>query len=260
MGMIGSEIDRTQSNVLKPAAHGFMGRGGGISVGRYAGLNVGLGSDDDKADVLRNRQIAKEAVLPGSELMTVYQVHGTEVFHVTEKLPIEERPEADAMVTATPNIVLGILTADCVPVLFSDPEARVVGAAHAGWKGLVVGVLENTIEAMIGLGASASNISAAVGPCIGQRHYEVDQAFYDKFIEADGASKRYFATGNTDHYQFDLEGYAEHRLKQASLDHVDVLGLDCYADKSRFYSFRRAKAEGAGGYGRQISLIGLAPD
>lgn len=260
MGMIGSEIDRITSSVLKSAAHGFMGRGGGISVGRYAGLNAGLGSDDDKADVLRNRQIAKEAVLPGSELMTVYQVHGTDVFHVTEKLPIEDRPQADAMVTATPGLTLGILTADCVPVLFSDGKARVVGAAHAGWRGLSAGVLEATIEAMIRLGANRGDISAAVGPCIGQRHYEVDQPFYDTVIAQDREAKEFFSAGRADHYQFNLEAYAGHRLRRASLDHVDILGLDTYGDKSRFYSYRRARAEGADGYGRQISLIGLKPD
>ena len=235
MGIIGTEIDRNTSHVLEPAAHGFMGRGGGISVGRYAGLNVGLGSDDDKADVLKNRQIAKEAVLHGSELMTVYQVHGTDVFHVTEKLPIEERPEADAMVTATPNIMLGILTADCVPVLFSDSRAKVVGAAHAGWRGLVAGVLENTIEAMIRLGAERGHISAAVGPCIGQRHYEVDKPFHKAVVGQDSEAKPYFSSGRADHYQFNLEAYTGHRLRRALLDHVDVLGLDTYADKSRFF-------------------------
>ncbi|ASK88348.1 peptidoglycan editing factor PgeF [Sphingorhabdus sp. SMR4y] len=251
-------LDIATSPLLRGAKHAFLGRAGGVSEGIYRGLNIGLGSDDDRDVIMENRRRATEGVLPGSELVTVHQIHSAEVVTVTAPLSLDQRPLADAMVTDRPNLLLGILTADCVPVLFLDSSARVIGAAHAGWKGALAGVTNNVIGAMEKLGADRDNIACAIGPCIAQASYEVDAAFRDRFLEADAANDRFFAAGRPGHFQFDIEDYVAALLQGAGISRVDKLGLDTYADEDRYYSYRRSCHCGEAGYGRQISLIGLA--
>lgn len=250
-------LDITTSSLLDGATHGFLGRAGGVSEGIYSGLNIGLGSDDDRAAILENRRRATEAVLPGSELVTVHQVHSADV--VTVNATLDPRPQADAMVTDRPNLLLGILTADCVPVLFHDPQANVIGAAHAGWKGALAGVTDNTISAMEALGADRSHIACAIGPCIARPSYEVDAGFRAKFLEADTDNDRFFAAGKPGHFQFDIESYVAARLQAAGISSIDKLGLDTYVHADRYFSYRRSCHRGEPGYGRQISLIGLKP-
>ncbi len=250
-------IDVFTATALAPLPHGFLGRRGGISTGIHAGLNVGIGSDDELEAVLENRRRATEAVLPGATLVTVHQVHSPDVVTVTGPIPLDARPPADAMVTDRPGLLLGILTADCAPVLLSDAAAGIVGAAHAGWKGAIGGVMDRTIAAMEALGADRSRICAAIGPCIARASYEVDAGFAQRFQEQDPENERFFSAGRPDHFQFDLEGYVASRLAAAGIGRVEMLGLDTYPDAARFYSFRRATHQGEPGYGRQISLIGL---
>ena len=242
---------------LDGVAHGFLGRTGGVSTGIHAGLNVGIGSDDDAAAVAENRRLASEAVLPGAALVTLYQTHSADC--VTVRSPFEERlrPRADALVTDRPGLALGILTADCAPVLLADKDAGVIGAAHAGWKGAIGGVTDATILAMEAVGAKRDRIAAAIGPCITRASYEVDDAFARRFEAHDPANERFFAEGRDGHFQFDLEAYVAHRLASAGIGRVALLGLDTYADEARFFSFRRATHRGEPGYGRQISVIGL---
>lgn len=249
------EVNRAQ--VLEGIPHGFLGRRGGVSSGVVAGLNVGLGTGDEPVAVAENRRRAVAAVEPGARLATVYQVHSADCVIVTEARPDADRPRADALVTDRPGLLLGIVTADCAPVLLADPVAGVVGAAHAGWKGAVGGVTDATIAAMEALGANRSRIVAAVGPCIAQASYEVDTGFRDRFLAQAASNTQYFATGRPDRFQFDLEGYVAARLKAAGIGAVEPLGLDTYPAPARFYSFRRATHRGERDYGRQISLIGL---
>ncbi len=242
---------------LSNAAHGFCGRRGGVSSGDYAGLNVGWGSEDDRAAITENRARAVAAVLPGARLTCAYQFHSPEVVTVTEPWAEDDRPRADALVTDRPGVLLGILTADCAPVLFHDPHARVVGAAHAGWRGAFAGVTDATIAAMEALGARRADIAAVVGPCIAQKSYEVDDAFERCFVEADPAQTQFFRAGRAGHSWFDLEGYVAERLRAAGVGTVAMLGEDTYAQADRFYSFRRATHRGEPGYGREIAMIGL---
>ena len=243
---------------LAGAAHGFCGRRGGVSIGDHAGLNVGWGSADDRAAIAENRARAVAAVLPGAALACVYQFHSAEVVTVTEPWADDDsRPRGDALVTDRPGVLLGILTADCAPVLFHDPRAGVVGAAHAGWKGAIGGVTDATIAAMEALGARRADIAAAVGPCIAQKSYEVDDAFERRFVEADAGNVRFFRAGRARHSWFDLEGYVAERLRAAGVGTVAMLGEDTYAQEERFFSFRRATHRGEPGYGREIALIGL---
>ncbi len=246
------------ARVLKDVPHGFLGRTGGASVGIHASLNVGLGSADDPESILQNRRIAAGAVLPGAALTTAFQVHSTDVIHVTSPFSEGARPNGDALVTDRPGVLLGILTADCGPVLFADHHAGVVGAAHAGWKGALAGVTDATITAMERLGADRGRITAAVGPCIARASYEVDDDFARRFEEQALENERFFTPGRAHHHQFDLEGYIVHRLARAGLTRIEALGLDTYADPARFFSFRRATHRHEPDYGRQISLIGLA--
>jgi YfiH family protein len=246
------EVNRAQ--VLAGVPHGFLGRRGGVSSGVVAGLNVGLGAGDDDLAVQRNRALAVAAVAPGSQLATVYQVHSPDCVTVEAPWPDAARPHADAMVTNRPGLLLGVVTADCAPVLLVDREAGVIGAAHAGWKGAHGGVTDAAITAMEALGAQRSRIVAAVGPCIAQASYEVDAGFLERFALED---RTYFAPGKPGHFQFDLEGYVAARLSAAGLARVERLGLDTYPNPTRFYSFRRATHLGEATYGRQISLIGL---
>lgn len=242
---------------LMDLPHGFLGRRGGVSTGDLEGLNIGYGSGDDRDAIAENRSRAIEAVLPGAELATVHQVHSANVVDVERPWPQDERPHADAMVTDRPHILLGILTADCAPVLFADAGAGVIGAAHAGWRGALAGVTDATIEAMEKLGAQRNRIAAAVGPCIGQVSYEVDEAFRDRFLDDDSANTRFFLPGPNGKPHFDLEGYVTARLILAGLQSVEPLGLDTYAADERFFSYRRATHRGEADYGRQVSLIAL---
>jgi YfiH family protein len=241
---------------LSGAAHGFLGRRGGVSMGLYAGLNVGY-SEDDPAYTAENRRRAGKAVLPGARLLTCYQIHSPDVVTVTKPWDDADRPKADALVTDRPGLLLGVLTADCAPVLFCDQAAGVIGAAHAGWKGALSGVTDRTVEAMEALGADRAAIAAVVGPCIAQASYEVDTGFEDRFTAADSDNDRFFKAGRAGHAWFDLEGYVAARLAAFGVGTVAMLGEDTYAHTERFYSFRRATHAGEAGYGRQISLIAL---
>jgi YfiH family protein len=242
---------------LGQLSHGFLGRRGGMSVGEHAGLNVGYGSNDDPEAIAGNRRLAITALLPEAELATVHQIHSAKVVVADQAWPQGERPRADGMVTDRPNLLLGILTADCAPVLFADHKAVVVGAAHAGWRGALAGVTDATIEAMEQLGARRENIHAAVGPCIAQPSYEVDQAFRARFVYADPDNARFFIAGPAGKPHFDLEAYVVHRLIAAGIDEVEALNLDTYAAPDRFYSYRRATHHCEADYGRQLSAIAI---
>ena len=243
------------AQALAGVPHGFMTRRGGVSVGGAAGLQCGFGADDDPAAVAENRRRAAEAVLPGAALVSVHQIHSPDVVTVTEPWGDDRRPRADALVTGRPGVLLGVVTADCAPVLLADRAAGVAGAAHAGWRGAHGGVIENTVEAMVALGAERGRIAAAIGPCIAQPSYEVDEGFRARFDESDA---RFFAPGRPGHWRFDLPGYAAMRLRSAGVGAVEALGCDTYADPARFYSYRRATHGGDANYGRMISLVGLA--
>lgn len=248
-------VEVIRASVLDGLPHGFLGRRGGVSIGVVAGLNVGLGAGDADAAVAENRARAVAAVRPEGRLATVYQVHSPDCVAVTQPWPDAQRPHADALVTNRPGIVLGVVTADCAPVLLADAAAGVVGAAHAGWKGAVGGVTDSTIDAMVALGAQRERIVAAIGPCIAQASYEVDAAFIARFTALDSANARFFAPGRAGHGQFDLEAYVAGRLAAAGIARVESLGLDTYADPERFFSFRRATHRAEPAYGRQIALI-----
>ncbi len=259
-------VDVIRAKALGDIPHGFLGRRGGVSTGAYASLNVGIGSDDDPAAIAENRRRATEAVLPGAKLVGLYQVHSADAVTVIEPFDDAVRPHADALVTNRPGLALGILTADCAPVLFADREAGVVAAAHAGWKGALGGVTDSTILAMEAIGAHRDRIVAAVGPCIARASYEVDDGFIRRFCEADPENERFFADGRAvenrgDRYQFDLEAYVVSRLAVAGIGRIEALGLDTYTAKDegddRFFSYRRATHRGEPSYGRQISIIGL---
>lgn len=247
-----------RATLLDGVPHGFLGREGGVSTGIHAGLNVGLGSDDTREAIVENRCRAVEAVLPGAALVTLHQVHSPHAIAVTAPFADDERPHADALVTDRPGLLLGVLTADCVPVLLADRQAGVIGAAHAGWKGAITGVTDSTIAQMLALGARRDRISAAIGPCIARASYEVDEGFLRRFVEDDPENERFFSDGaRAGHHQFDIEAYVASRIAAAGIGRVEMLGRDTYADAQRFYSFRRATHRGEPGYGRQISLIGL---
>lgn len=250
-------VEVIRSKLLGDLPHGFLGRAGGVSTGIYAGLNVGLGSEDERDAVIENRRRAVEAVLPGATLERVYQIHSPDVVTVGDVADQDHPPKGDAMVTDRPGILLGIVTADCVPVLFADRQAGVVGAAHAGWKGAITGVADNTIMAMEALGADRSRIACAIGPCIAQKSYEVDEMFFRRFASEDAANEHFFADGKPEHYQFDIEGYVAARLAASGVNKVECLGEDTYSQVNRFFSYRRSCHLGEPGYGRQISLIGL---
>ena len=237
--------------------HGFLGRRGGVSTGLCEGLNVGLGADDDREAVRENRLRALAAVAPDRALVTVHQIHSADVVTATAPWPDEARPHADALVTDRPGLALGIVTADCAPILVADTEAGVIGAAHAGWKGAYAGILGNTVAAMEKLGADRGRIAAAIGPCIARKSYEVDEAFMRRFVEAEPANERFFTPGREGHHQFDLEAYVLSRLAEAGVTRAEALGLDTYADPARFFSFRRATHQGEPTYGRQLALIAL---
>lgn len=243
---------------LTGTPHGFFGRKGGVSSGDLGSLNCGLGSGDDPALIAENRRRAAAAVLPGAALASLYQVHGNRCVIVDADSDLAARPEADALATRTPGLLLGILTADCVPVLFADAKAGVVGAAHAGWKGAIAGITDATLDAMESLGADRANIAAAIGPCIGRASYEVDSAFADRFVADDPANERFFAAGKPGHAMFDIAAYVAARLAAAGVTRIAIGGQDTYAEEPDYFSYRRACHRQENSYGRQISVIGLA--
>jgi YfiH family protein len=250
-------VEVIKAKSLGDIDHGFLGRVGGVSTGIYAGLNCSLGSDDNRENVLENRRRAVATIMPGAMLARVYQIHSPDVVTVTGLINQDNPPKADALVTDRPDILLAVQTADCVPVLFADHQAGVVGAAHSGWKGAFTGVNESTIAAMEALGARRDHIACAIGPCIAQKSYEVDANFFSPFAEADAANERFFSDGKAGHYQFDIEGYVAARLAAAGIKSVECLGEDTYSQPDRFFSYRRSCHRNEPGYGGQMSLIGI---
>ena len=256
------EADNLQQSGV---AHGFFGRKGGVSAGIYDSLNCGPGSGDERDAVIENRSRVCEA-LGVASLVNAGQIHGSHVVTVTKAWPIgataeddkKHIPLGDALVSATPGIALGILTADCAPVLFADAGARVIGAAHAGWKGAISGVIRATLAAMEELGADRKRIAAAIGPCIAQENYEVGAEFREWFLAENSANAEYFiASDRADHFRFDLESYAAGRLKAAGVKNIAKLSADTYAREDEFFSFRRNTHRRETNYGRQISAIVL---
>lgn len=244
------------SDALSPVRHGFFTRKGGASSGVFSGLNCGAGSSDLSEVVKINRARVAEAMeVTPEQLVTVHQVHSPDVVSVTG--PLTERPRADAMVTATPGVALAVLTADCQPVLFADAKAGVVGAAHAGWRGALDGVLEATLDAMEALGARREDTRAVIGPAISQASYEVGPEFIDPFLDQDPQNARFFINAGGDHYLFDLPGYGLHRMRRAGVGGAEWTRHCTYRDSERFYSYRRATHANEADYGRLISVIRL---
>ena len=239
--------------------HGFFGRAGGVSEGVYASLNCGFGSGDEPERVAENRaRAARRADVDPAGLLTLYQTHSPRVAVVETPWRREDAPQVDAMVTTQPGLALGILTADCAPVLFADVDAGVIGAAHAGWRGALDGVLEATLAEMRRHGAAPERTVAAIGPCIQQASYEVGPEFRARFVAADAGNARFFAAGaRAGHYQFDLPGYVAARLAGAGLIRIERLDRDTCAEAENFFSYRRNTLEGRRDYGRNISLIAL---
>jgi len=242
----------------KRIAHGFFGRKGGVSHGIFASLNCGPGSGDARAAVIENRRRAADTLKAGSRLLTLHQIHSANAATVTAPWNLGEGPQADAMVTRERNLALGILTADCAPVLLADTEAGVIGAAHAGWRGALAGVTDSSIAAMEAIGAKRNRIATAIGPCISKVNYEVAFEFRDRFVAADSRNIGYFAAGDrADHFRFDLEGYVEMRLNEAGVASIVRCSACTYAHEDDFFSFRRATHCGETDYGRQVSAIVL---
>lgn len=250
-------IEIITSPTLAPVRHGFFTRKGGASSGIFAGLNCGSGSSDLAEAVAINRgRVAQAMGVEAAALVSVHQVHSADVITVTGP-QASPPPQADAMVTRVPGLVLGVLTADCQPVLFADATAQVIGAAHAGWRGTKEGVLEATLEAMEALGADRARIRAVIGPTISQAAYEVGPEFVEAFIDEDRETARFFANGKGDRALFNLPGYALWRLRAAGVGEAEWTRHCTYADAERFYSYRRTTHRGEADYGRLISCIRL---
>jgi len=249
-------LDIVTSPLLDGVAHGFFGRRGGASSGIFEGLNCGGGSSDQAEIVAMNRDRVADAMgVAPDNLVTVHQVHSAKAVQLSA--PSAERPKADAIVTATPGLAIAVWTADCQPVLFRDRLAVVIGAAHAGWRGALDGVLEATIDAMEAAGARRPNINAEIGPTISQRAYEVGQEFLERFLDEDPASARFFINGADGRYLFDLPGYGLMRLRGAEIGSAEWTRHCTYGDDQRFYSYRRATHRAEADYGRLISVIRL---
>ena len=244
---------------LPGVAHAFFTRRGGVSKGVYASLNGGVGSRDAQDAVVANRARMAAAIKVAPERLAIpYQVHSPDALAITAPFPREARPRCDALVTATPGLGLGVTGADCGMILFADPEARVIGAAHAGWKGALGGVVEATVAAMAALGAKVDRIRAALGPCIAQPSYEVGPEFVAAFEAGDKGSSRFFRQSvNAQRSMFDLHGYIADRAGRAGIAGFEDLGLDTYADEARFFSYRRATHRGEPDYGRLVAAIAL---
>jgi polyphenol oxidase len=245
---------------LPPIRHAFFTRQGGVSEGLYASLNGGVGSRDDAGHVAENRaRMAAALEVAPHCLLTAYQIHSPQVVVAEAPWPVEARPRADAIVTRTPGLAIGVSTADCGPILLADPLARVIGAAHAGWRGALAGVAEATVEAMERLGAERGRIRAALGPMIGQDNYEVGPDLITRFAAEDAGSARFFRPAARDgHAHFDLGGYIAARLGRAGILHIEDLRLCTYAEPPRFFSFRRTTHRGEADYGRHVNAIALA--
>jgi YfiH family protein len=239
--------------------HAFFTREGGVSKGIYASLNGGIGSNDDPEHVAENRRRMAEALkVAPTHLVSAYQIHSPDVAIVGADWIIGTRPRADAFVTSTPGFAIAVGAADCTPVLFADPQARVIGAAHAGWKGAFTGVLESTVAAMEQLGAQRANITAAIGPTIRQPSYEVGPEFVARFTDADAAYARFFAPSKKEgHAMFDIAAFVRMRLEAAGIVQIDDLGIDTYADEARCFSYRRSVHRNEPDYGRLINAIAL---
>jgi YfiH family protein len=251
-------LDIFRAAALEGVPHGFLGRAGGLSTGAVAGLNCGTGSGDDPQIVEANRRLAADAILPGATIASVYQIHSPTAVIVTEAIPHAERPHADALVSDQPGLLLGVVTADCAPILLADRGAEVVGAAHAGWRGALAGVTDQAIAAMISLGAKVENIAAAIGPCLARASFEVGRDFAQQLTLDDPDNERFLGEGPSGTPHFDLEAYLVARLAAAGIRRIEASGLDTYALEDRFYSYRRATHRNEPAYGRQLSLIGLA--
>ena len=254
-------IESKLLKALPHIRHGFFTREGGISGGIYESLNCGPGSKDDPEHVRENRARVAAAMEAATDaLLTLYQVHSPDAVYAASPWNSDTRPEADAMVTGEKNLALGILTADCVPVLFADKEKPIVGAAHSGWKGAIGGVLESTLALMEEQGAKRERIIAAIGPAIRQKNYEVGAEFRDTFLKENGENARYFIPAEREaHFLFDLTGFVRRRLADAGIAQIDDLQLCTYEDPQRFFSFRRTTHRKEPDYGRQISVIRITP-
>ncbi|MBL8907727.1 MAG: peptidoglycan editing factor PgeF [Rhizobiales bacterium] len=254
-------IESSQLSALTGIRHGFHTRQGGASDGLFASLNCGFGSGDNLAVVAHNRaKVAERLAVDEHALLTVWQSHSSDVVTVDRPWDVRKPPEGDAMVSATPGIALGILTADCAPILFADAEAKVIGAAHAGWKGAIAGITDATIAAMEQLGAKRERIVAVIGPTIGQASYEVGPELLSAFVSKSPENAAHFthSPGHPQRHRFDLPGYLMAQLKMAGVGEAAQLGLDTYQDESSFFSYRRMTHRGEKAYGRQISTIVLA--
>jgi polyphenol oxidase len=238
--------------------HAFFTREGGASRGIYESLNGGLGSNDEPATVAENRRrMAEQMGVAADRLINAHQIHSPDALVATGPWPAGPRPKADALVTSTPNLAIAVSTADCGPILFVDPKVRVIGAAHAGWKGALTGILESTIDAMEKLGANRNGIIAAIGPLIRQDSYEVGGEFVERFLDADADNAVYFIPSQREgHAMFDLAGYIRLRLENAGVLTIDDLGIDTYSDE-RCYSYRRSVHRNEPDYGRHIHAIAL---
>jgi len=239
--------------------HAFFTRAGGISGGTYASLNAGVGSNDDPGNVAENRaRMATAMGVPPERLLTCYQIHSPHVVVAAEPWSAGERPRADAIVTTVPGLAIGVSTADCGPVLLADPHARIIGAAHAGWRGALAGITDETIAAMERLGAARQRIVAALGPMIRQKNYETGADLRDRFVAADQANGRFFRPAAREGYfMFDLAGYVAARLAAASVGTIEDVDACTYADAERFYSYRRMTHRGEADYGRHVNAIVL---
>ena len=239
--------------------HGFFTRQGGLSGGVFESLNCGFGSGDTAAAVVRNRAIAAERLgFSPDRLVTCYQVHSNTVVTVETPWPQQAAPRADGLVARIPGIALGILTADCAPILFADAAAEVVGAAHSGWRGALDGVLEATVGRMEALGAKRNRICAGIGPCIARGSYEVGAEFRQRFRTLDPESVEFFSPASREgHFMFDLPGYVEHRLARAGITNIEHAANDTVGEEALFFSYRRACLRGEPAYGRLLSAIGL---
>ncbi len=240
--------------------HGFLTRAGGVSTGLYQGLNCGFGSGDEAASVRANRDRALTLLdLNHTTLLTCHQVHSPDAVEVRDPWTPETAPEADGMVSTRSDVALGILTADCAPVLFADPRNRVIGAAHAGWKGAISGITDKVIGMMVEKGAARETIAAAIGPTISQASYEVGAEFRERFVETNPENVGFFAPGDKDgKFQFDLPAYVAARLEQAGITRISVSDLDTCTDEVMFFSYRRSVHRGERDYGRGLSVIALA--
>jgi YfiH family protein len=254
------KVHAASLSALDGVRHAFFTRDGGVSGGIYASLNSGVGSSDDASHVAENRvRMAASLGVDPDRLITAFQIHSPHVVVADKPWSVETRPKADAIVTKTPGLAIGVSTADCGPLLFADPQAQVIGAAHAGWRGAFSGVIEGTIAEMEKLGADRSRITVALGPLIRQDNYEVSASFVDEFLRADETHARFFVPAARDgHAMFDLPGFIASRLLQSGIARFEDIGICTYADPDRFYSYRRSTHRSEPDYGRHVNAIVLA--